>query len=1378
MSLYIDGLLIESTLADGWRPELKARFGGHGRHGFHISFPPGLDLTQEHQISVRQAETGLNLGHSPRNWAAPAIGTRHGDMLDYTAGFGDIRPADLPAAKDTSPSVALIVLNRNGAQHLTNLFSSFAAHNTYPNYRFVIVDHGSTDDSIDICHHWAQKLHIDLRQREMNFSFSASNNYGVKVSDAEIVFFLNNDIMVDHCILTPLVRCFDDETTGIVGLKLVSPVETDTGAVRPGFVQHLGVKFALNPNRPLISAYELPEVQAVTSIASHPWEVPAVTGAALAIRRRDFDTVGGFDERYFYGYEDIDFCLSAAQKLGKRILCANHVQAYHIRGATRTVQDQNTRRRYARNQALLRARFGAHVRQHTRKDMVQGGRFWRLNPLRIAFTVNTMEATARQSDFASVFDFGEALSTHLGWEVTYLSPEHWYDLAGFDVVVAMQPDWSPRKIKSSNPNLMYIAWARTGFDRWLKLPWLQQFDVIWAASNKACDAFQSRVSLPVTLMEDATDLKRFKDAVPATDHPERPNDYCFNGEFLHSPRDVSRMLDPAQLPYKFTLYGRGWNDVAWMAPYWKGAPSFGQLPDIYTATKIIVDNASHTNNAWGIVNRQVFDALAAGALVVSNNCLGAQETFGGKLPTFRNQDELYELLHHYLENPKARLAKIKELRNLVVDSHTYHARAKTAADIISPLFSNLRVCIRDLPTGLPIKAPLALSSILQERLRSRFPWVRRLDQQESHRDVEMLGDDVVIHFSTQAVGQRPDLETDQVHIRMHLGSGQDISLNEARSYDAVIVAHTGIAAELTAAGIRAVALFETSQAQIACYDISSDSGTFRYSDARLMDQSLNRLIPVLAKLIADLNTNKYDQHIQRMDGDTPQCITARSTQLFYWPGENTIAPSQNAMYQSLPNALSAQLGTIEQAIAQQQDTQTPVIFHLHSTASIFSPEHDISKESLNNFLSKLDKFQNLGGKFIWTAPDISSFQDPRSERHAQLCQDISNRADLVQVCITDIDQTVSPYFQIAPEKLRITPGQDKPNNRHNIQRFIGCDALATLAGQPRIIDVNGRIRHCMVSSPPQPVSGRVAAIVLHYMHIDDTIRCITALLNQTYAAAHIYIVSNDETADAFDFLARQFANCTVIQSPENLGYAGGNNIALSLARTQGFDFMWLVNPDTVAPPEYLSTMVAIADLHPDVSVYGSQILYGDRPETVWFAGGSVTWDNGLESKHCHIGKPTHTVPPTPIPSDYITGASLIFRANLLDDVGYIPEDYFLYFEETHWCLSAKNKGHKIVTFPQAALYHHKRSEEGGAPTPTFLYYYVRNAFLLCTTMRPDQIPQTEARLRRLTQMWLKSVENHVPERLRASQHAVERGFQDGIQGLNGKKSIPYYTGAL
>ena len=332
--------------------------------------------------------------------------------------------------------------------------------------------------------------------------------------------------------------------------------------------------------------------------------------------------------------------------------------------------------------------------------------------------------------------------------------------------------------------------------------------------------------------------------------------------------------------------------------------------------------------------------------------------------------------------------------------------------------------------------------------------------------------------------------------------------------------------------------------------------------------------------------------------------------------------------------------------------------------------------------------------------------------------------------------------------------------------------LSIIYGTSVNLSVGGIARQCVISRPPMD-NDRVAIVVVCHdtATANDAINCISSLVAQSYGEVEIYVVSNDVDMATYVHLNQTFPQCVVIQAPDNLGYAGGNNIALEMIRERRYEYVWILNPDTIVPEETLEQLVRIADRRPDVSIFGSKIYYGETRKRVWFAGGEIDWSNGLGTSHLYMGQPGGDVPADPIDVDYVTGASIFFRKKLLDDVGLIPEEYFAYFEETDWCLKASGMGHKITVFPETELFHLKRSENGGVPTLFYLYYFVRGLLLMCRKYHPDMMEATLNRQESVTNAWLANIASVKPEFKDTARKAIDQAIRDGLDGVVGWKAL-------
>lgn len=131
----------------------------------------------------------------------------------------------------------------------------------------------------------------------------------------------------------------------------------------------------------------------------------------------------------------------------------------------------------------------------------------------------------------------------------------------------------------------------------------------------------------------------------------------------------------------------------------------------------------------------------------------------------------------------------------------------------------------------------------------------------------------------------------------------------------------------------------------------------------------------------------------------------------------------------------------------------------------------------------------------------------------------------------------------------------------------------------------------------------ISIIILNWNGRSDTIECVESCLLSTYPSFRIVVVDNGSSDGSEAALLEKFPYLDIVQTGCNLGYAGGNNRGIRHALANGADYVWLLNNDTVVAPDALAELVAMAEATPHSGMIGSKILFYDRPDTIWFAGG-------------------------------------------------------------------------------------------------------------------------------------------------------------------------------
>jgi hypothetical protein len=220
---------------------------------------------------------------------------------------------------NSKPRVAIVIVIWNGRDDTLECLGSFRA-DTYPNKEIVIVDNGSTDDSVATIR--AQFPEAVILQTGKNLGFTGGNNVGIKYAvekGVDYVYLINNDTLVEDDALEKLVEVAEANP----GAGLLAPVIHNFDPPQEiWFASSLvdlrkGAAWHDNARQP--------------SREDPPYEVPWVTGCAMLIRSELLRRLGGFDDRYYLSWEDVDLSLRVRNE-GHTLLVAPNARIYHKGG--------------------------------------------------------------------------------------------------------------------------------------------------------------------------------------------------------------------------------------------------------------------------------------------------------------------------------------------------------------------------------------------------------------------------------------------------------------------------------------------------------------------------------------------------------------------------------------------------------------------------------------------------------------------------------------------------------------------------------------------------------------------------------------------------------------------------------------------------------------------------------------------------------------------------------------------------------------------------------------------------------------------------------------------------------------------------------------
>lgn len=275
-----------------------------------------------------------------------------------------IQEPTLDPYSPSAASLSAVVLTRNGAGMLARLFESLAAHNTQRLVEIIVIDHGSTDATSEVVQEWAGALPLVHVRFRTNHGYSWSTNRAAERARGDYLVFLNNDIVLIEDILPPMLATAQ-AAGGIVGIR---QLRADRDGVPVGHIHHVGVGFRWHPARRFWNPFNLEPGPLEADHARETVEMAVLTGAVMMVERRLYLELGGHDESYFYGFEDVDFCLKASLGRGLPVICMNGLAALHTEGGTRGTAALRVRRNRARaNSRPFISRWEYPVWRHIRR---------------------------------------------------------------------------------------------------------------------------------------------------------------------------------------------------------------------------------------------------------------------------------------------------------------------------------------------------------------------------------------------------------------------------------------------------------------------------------------------------------------------------------------------------------------------------------------------------------------------------------------------------------------------------------------------------------------------------------------------------------------------------------------------------------------------------------------------------------------------------------------------------------------------------------------------------------------------------------------------------------------------------------------------------
>ncbi len=248
------------------------------------------------------------------------------------------------------------------------------------------------------------------------------------------------------------------------------------------------------------------------------------------------------------------------------------------------------------------------------------------------------------------------------------------------------------------------------------------------------------------------------------------------------------------------------------------------------------------------------------------------------------------------------------------------------------------------------------------------------------------------------------------------------------------------------------------------------------------------------------------------------------------------------------------------------------------------------------------------------------------------------------------------------------------------------------------------------------VNDKICVILVNYNGKKYNEACIESVLKSTCKESLcIAVVDNASTDGSLERLKEVYADKAsihYINMDDNYGFSRANNEGIKWALSQNYKYVMLLNNDTEIEPWTIEKMISLQRATDDVVV--PKILYADKRDTIWCAGGELS-SVIMKPKHRGTGEKDKGQYDRNERCTFANGCCILLTDQMICELGLLNEKFFLYYEDTEYSMRAKERGIGISYCGEAIVYHKVNGSTKGNENPANAYYISRN-WLICNKL--------------------------------------------------------------
>ena len=251
-------------------------------------------------------------------------------------------------------------------------------------------------------------------------------------------------------------------------------------------------------------------------------------------------------------------------------------------------------------------------------------------------------------------------------------------------------------------------------------------------------------------------------------------------------------------------------------------------------------------------------------------------------------------------------------------------------------------------------------------------------------------------------------------------------------------------------------------------------------------------------------------------------------------------------------------------------------------------------------------------------------------------------------------------------------------------------------------------------------TSNIAIILVNWNGTQDTLECLASLQNVKQPFFDCLVVDNASNQDPETKIKEAFPEIIYFGLDKNLGFAGGNNIAIEYSIKNNYEFILLLNNDTIVEPDFLAQLVDCLKNNCKLQAVQPLIYNNSYPKKIWSTGG--IWNNWIGDSFTIKKNPSQS---NYTNRDWLTGCAMLIRTSVLKDVGAFNENLFAYYEDVDLSFRINKRGNTLAVVPASIIYHKvSASVNASAPNregrlnPLVHYWNARNRLWLIKKYQP------------------------------------------------------------